>query len=281
MHFKRYTDVYIFQNDVLGIMLENEVVNNLPVSILTDSNKDNAADWLMATVADDNGRILLIAICTLPFNLLLCKPDGNLEDGSVGFLANELKRIKFAPPGVIASKELAAKFADAYCGNTITKKLHMTMTIMKLDKLAEYKKAPGFFRMLCREDLSFTPDWEHNFCIDCRVYVHSPEECKERIKTRIGKNIHYIWVDEKPVAQAVWGRTTPNSAAISWVYTPPGHRGKGYATSIVAELSKAILESGKSSCCLFADAANPASQGVYRKLGYYEVSTVDEIKFDI
>jgi len=281
MQFKRYTDVNSFQNDVLDILLENEVVNNLPVGILTDSNKDTSDNWLMATITDDTGKILLIALCTPPFNLLLCKPEENLDDGSVGFLADELKRIRFSPSGIIAPVRLAECFADAYCGSIISKKKHMTMIIMQLDKLAEYTKAPGYCRMLCEDDLSFTPGWECAFCVECKIPVYTLEESEKRIRTRIGKNTHYIWVDEKPVAQAAWGRTTPNSAAISWVYTPPGHRGKGYATSVVAELSKAIFESGKSSCCLFADAANPASQGVYKKLGYYEVSRVSEIKFDI
>jgi hypothetical protein len=153
------------------------------------------------------------------------------------------------------------------------------MVIMKLEELSEYNKAPGFCRMLCEDDISFTPLWEHAFCVDCSLPTYKLSESEERIKARIGKNIHYMWVDGQPVAQAVFGRNTPNGAAISWVYTPPEYRGRGYATSVVAELTKNILAGGKSFCCLFADAANPASCAVYRKLGFIDVCEVDELKF--
>jgi hypothetical protein len=231
---------------------------------------------------------LLIAVCTLPFNLLLWVGDGSLGSGAASLLVRELRQIGFKPPGVIAERTLARQFADAYCnspgfGGPDSRRLSstrkMTMVIMKLEELSEYKKAPGFYRMLCEDDISFTPLWEHAFCVDCNLPVYKHSESEERIKARIGKNIHYIWVDGQPVAQAVIGRNTPSGAAISWVYTPPEYRGRGYATSVVAELTKNILAGGKSFCCLFADVANPASCAVYRKLGYIDVCEVDEIKF--
>jgi len=295
MKFKRYTDVDEFQGAVLDVLLENEVENNLPVSILVDCSRENSKNWLMSTVTDDNDNILLVAICTKPFNIMLIDVGasgsvagasgsaGDAQDiqSAVLFLADELKHIGFAPPGVIAKAELAQMFSKAYCGDEINSKHHMSMIIMKLDKLSDYKKAPGYCRVLCTEDLNFTPFWERDFSIECKIPVFDVGEYKNRIQTRLGRNIHYIWVDEVPVAQAVWGRTTPNSAAVSWVFTPPEHRGKGYATSVVAELSRSILKSGKTSCCLFADAANPVSTKIYRSIGYYDVCTVDEIKFDI
>ena len=300
MKFRRYTDVDEYKADVLDILLEDEVRNNIAVGILVDGKRENVSEWLMATVVDDFDKIVLIALCTMPFRLLICEPAGIRHDGSVEFLANELRRIRFAPPGVLAISSLAERFAEAYCngvdeedtdgagdaggaysaGGAITARHHMTMILMRLDNLAEYTKAPGFCRMLNEKDLSYTPAWENAFCVDCRVPVYTLSESENRIKTRLGMNIHYIWEDGQPVSQAVFGRNTPNGAAISWVYTPPEFRGRGYATSVVAELSKAILDGGKSFCCLFADAANPASCSIYRKLGYYDVCLFDEIKFD-
>jgi len=284
MKFKRYTNVDEFQGVVLDVLLKKEVENNLAISILVDCSRENSKNWLMSTVTDDNDNILLVAICTKPFNIMITDVGTSGSAGSSGavlFLANELKRIGFTPPGVIAKAELAQMFAKAFCKDEIDSKLHMSMIIMKLDELSDYKKAPGYCRVLCAEDLNFTPFWERDFSIECKIPVFDVGEYKNRIQTRLGRNIHYIWVDEVPVAQAVWGRTTPNSVAVSWVFTPPEHRGKGYATSVVAELSRSILKSGKTSCCLFADAANPISTKIYRSIGYYDVCTVDEIKFDI
>ena len=128
--------------------------------------------------------------------------------------------------------------------------------------------------------MSFTPSWEQAFCIDCHTPVFTLSENEERIRTRIGKDTHFIWEDGQPVSQAVYGRDTPNGAVVNWVYTPPQYRGHGYATSVVAELSKSLFDRGKLFCCLFADADNPASRSVYRKLGYYDVCEFEEILFD-
>ena len=279
MKFRQYKDVEEFKADVLDILLEDEVINNLPISILIDSKRDNASNWLLSIVTDDIGKIVLIAVCTKPFNILLYEPGSLRNDAALELLASELKRIDFVPPGVLAISGLAGRFADAYCGVTGSS-LHMSMILMRLDKLADYNKAPGFSRMLIENDISYTPSWERSFCIDCRIHVYTLSECEERIRTRLGKDTHFIWEDEKPVAQAVIGRSTPNSAVISWVYTPPSFRGRGYATSVVAEVSKTAFANGKNFCCLFADAANPVSCGVYHKLGYYKVCLFDEIRFD-
>jgi len=112
--FNKYTNIDNFINDVLDILLMDEARNNLLVSILLDNKRDTIADWLLSTVTDDAGEILLIAICTPPFNLLLCETGNSADNAAVELLASELKRIKFSPPGVIAEKGLARRFADAY-----------------------------------------------------------------------------------------------------------------------------------------------------------------------
>ena len=280
MKFFRYSDLESFKADALDILMEDEVQNNLPISIILNSGQFNSDRWLLSTVSDDNSIIVLVAVCTKPYNIIVYEPVYAQNDWSMGFLASELKRIGFDPPGVLSRNDLARRFAGVYCKNT-DYKIKSSMVVMKLDELIEYKKAPGFSRLLTEEDLSYVPGWEHEFCIDCQLPLSTPAEYEERIRTRLGKETHFIWEDGQPVCQAVHGRDTPNSAVISWVYTPPQFRGKGYATSVVGELSESLLKKGKKFCCLFADAANPASRSVYRKLGYYDVCVFDEIIFDM
>jgi len=290
MVFRRYIDVESFKDDVLDILLEDEVRNNLQISIVLNSSKYNSDNWLLSTVKDEQGVIVLIAICTLPFHLLLYEPVYKKEaqplpsqDWSLCFplcfLAAELKRIGFGLTGVYAQAEIARRFADVYCG-VGNSTLIRSLKIMRLDKLSDYDRASGFYRMLTEKDLSFVPSWEHAFCIDCDIPLYTYVENYERVKSRLDKNIHFIWEDGVPVAQAVHGRDTPGGAVISWVYTPPEYRNKGYAASVVAEVSRSALYNGKKFCCLFADAANPASCAVYHKLGYYDVCSFEEIKFD-
>jgi len=279
LKFRRYFSIDAYKADVLDILLEDEVCNNLPVSIITDGNVKKSADWFLETVTDDSGIVVLTALCVKPFNLLLYEPVRRRRSDSVEFLAGELKRSGYDPPGVFAVTTLARRFAETYCGGTDDRHT-VTMVLMKLDKLAHYKRAPGVCRVLTADDLSLIPSWEQAFCIDCRIPAFTLSENEERIRTRIGNDTHFIWEDGQPVSQAVYGRDTPNGAVVNWVYTPPEYRGRGYATSVVAELSKSLFDRGKHFCCLFADADNPVSCGVYRKLGYYDVCEFEQISFD-
>jgi len=284
MTFRRYDNLETFREDVLDILLEDELCNNLPVSIISDVNTKNTDDWLMGTVIDDSGTVVLTVLCVRPFNLLLYEPDSikGKAVNSVKQLADELHRIGFIPPGVFAKTELARQFAVEFVASykgSFKEKTISTMMLMKLDKLSSYKKANGFCRSLTEDDLTFVPFWEQAFCLDCHIPAFSLDENRERIKTRIDKDLHFIWEDGLPVSQAVNGRDTPNGAVINWVYTPPLYRGCGYATSVVAKLVQSLLSRGKKYCCLFADVANPASCAVYRKLGFYDVCEFEEIHF--
>ena len=49
-----------------------------------------------------------------------------------------------------------------------------------------------------------------------------------------------------------------------------GHRGRGYASACVAEVSRQILAAGDRPC-LFTDQANPTSNKIYEALGYRRV----------
>lgn len=276
MDFQKYGDAEAFSSDVLGILLENEVQNNLLISILTDSKARYASDWLMATVADYSG-IVLTALCTKPFNLLLYE-SGRASTDAMDLLAREIRRLGAGLPGVLAERSLARRFADAYLpGCPIEPR--MSMIVMRLDSLAEHKVAPGSCRTLQERDMFFVPFWERSFSEDSKVQVFSIKDNVDRIRTRLGKNSHFIWEDGIPVSQAVNGRCTPNGAVINMVYTPPHYRGRGYATSVVAELAGSLLKRGHSFCCLFADAENPVSRELYRKLGFYDVYTFDDIRF--
>jgi len=153
------------------------------------------------------------------------------------------------------------------------------MNIMRLDKVNEISKAPGQCRPLRENDLFFVPYWELAFNVDCQLDEGNLQDKINQVKARIGWDSQYIWEDGHPVSQAYRSKKTPNGTGISGVYTPPHYRGKGYASSVVVELSKILLEWGNKFCFLFADAENLVSCGIYRKIGFYDLCVFDEIKF--
>jgi hypothetical protein len=91
----------------------------------------------------------------------------------------------------------------------------------------------------------------------------------------------WLWEDGgEIVSVSGWGGPTPNGIRIGPVYTPPELRGRGYATALVAELSQALLDGGRSFCFLFTDLANPTSNAIYERIGYVRVCESAMVSFD-
>jgi predicted GNAT family acetyltransferase len=78
------------------------------------------------------------------------------------------------------------------------------------------------------------------------------------------------------VSMAAYGGATPHGIRIRKVYTPPPHRRRGYARSLVADLSGRLLAAGRSFCCLYADRANPAANDLCVRIGHQAVGDVDD-----
>ena len=277
MKFERYTNFDDFAKDTYEVLSENEVQNNLPLSFIESKTADKS-EWISAAVKDDNGAVMLAAVCTPPYNLVMYETGNKPNAAAVKLLADELNSAGVTLPGVLAERSLANRFAEMFKGKGRYVN-HMSMNIMQLDKAEDISKAPGQIRALREDDMFFIPYWERAFSVDCKVEVFDIPTNVDRVQKRLGKDTHFIWEDGHPVSQAVHGRNTQNGAVVNGVYTPPHYRNKGYASSTVSELSKMLMERGRKFCCLFADASNPVSCGIYRKIGYYDVCVYDEVRF--
>ena len=278
MKFTKYDNIESFGADTLDILMENEVQNNLPISFIRNERGFDTSNWLLTSVKDDAGSVVLTAACTPPFNIVMYETGNRPNDAAVKLISDELKIIGVTLPGVLAEQGLAHRFAETHIGSGGFHR-HVSMNIMRLDKVNEINKAPGFCRPLREDDLFFVPYWERSFSEDCRGEPGDIPAKVEQVKGRLGKDVHFIWEDGHPVSQTVSNRNTQNAGGINCVYTPPHYRNKGYASSVTAELSRILLERGKKFCYLFADADNPISCGIYKKIGYYDICVFDEIKF--
>ncbi|MDF6018210.1 GNAT family N-acetyltransferase [Streptomyces sp. JH34] len=76
----------------------------------------------------------------------------------------------------------------------------------------------------------------------------------------------------EPVSMAGVSRMIAGTVRVSAVYTPPEHRGRGYAAAVTAEAGRLAREGGAAEVLLFTDLSNPTSNGVYLRIGYEAVS---------
>ena len=87
-----------------------------------------------------------------------------------------------------------------------------------------------------------------------------------------------LWeADGRPVSLVGFGGPTPNGIRIGPVYTPPEHRGRGYASALTAEVSAQQLAGGRRFCFLYTDLGNPTSNAIYMRIGYERVCDSREL----
>jgi predicted GNAT family acetyltransferase len=92
------------------------------------------------------------------------------------------------------------------------------------------------------------------------------------VADRIGYGGLILWEDEGvPVSLAGLTRPARGTVRVGPVYTPPGHRRRGYGAAVTAAASRAALDGGAAAVVLFTDLANPTSNFLYQRLGYRHI----------
>lgn len=282
MRFEKYNDVVKFMDDVFDILLENEIQNNLIISnCLRGKNGADISNWFMGVVKDNNGAVKLIAMMTPPFALCMYETKNIQDNKTLAFFVKEFVELKIEISNVLTRSEFAARFAEKY--ERISGKIKIEakkMRIYRLDKVNDILISGGKLRKATENDLYYLPYWNNDFNLECGMNNVNIPKAIENIKNLIKNNNLLIWEDEIPVSKAAMGRETINGAVVTAVYTPQYYRGKGYATSCVAGLSKELLERGYKFCSLFTDMGNPISNSIYMKIGYNPICDYDEYKFE-
>jgi len=106
--------------------------------------------------------------------------------------------------------------------------------------------------------------------------LHTAQSILESIR----QNRVFFWVDAGEVVSiAIGNRPQIKGICVSGVYTPPAHRGKGYARALVAEVSKEFLSRGYELTNLFTDLSNPTSNKIYQEVGYQPVCDYHQYEF--
>ena len=288
MRFNLYTDVKNFYNDTYGVLLRNEAQNLIPLGnlIIGNEGKDKTgwrdpAGWFMAAVSGE-ADILLTALMTPPWNLTLYATDNIINDEANACMIKGITEAGAEIPGLVTEKTLALRFAESWAEvKSVKYRVSMEQRIHELREVNPEIASIGTLRLAEAEDMSFLPYWIEGFSYDCFGHSASPKSDPEPYLYFIEKKSLYILEDKgTPVSMSQINREMRTLAGVSHVYTPPYFRGKGYASSCVAGVSRLILQRGFKSCVLYTDLANPTSNSIYHKIGYRPVCDSLEIKFE-
>ena len=146
-----------------------------------------------------------------------------------------------------------------------------------LTAVAPVPAASGAPRVAEEADLGWLLDGQLAFVEEVGI-PDSIERIRRWLPKRVAGGAFRIWEDGGPMAFAGFNDAPPEFARIAPVYTLPRHRGRGYATALVAALSRELLGRGKQRLFLATDVSNPTSNAIYARIGF--VAETDEYHFD-
>lgn len=254
-----------------GSYLEkNEAEHNLILSLCQMAeqrlSRGEKCDIRFATLSNDDG-IVMATVQTPPSNIVLSR--ATLPE--IDQLAETLASHNYAFPGIVGPSDVAASFANKWMEKTGQKSVeYMDQIIYSLTKVIFPSPIEGHLRPAKEGEENIIKEWIVAFAADAlpRAEQLTDADAQRRAADLIKAKRVFVWdVDGKPRAQAAVSGTA-KTARINMVYTPPEERGHGYASAIVSHLSQLQLDDGKKMCCLYADARNPVSNSIYRKIGY-------------
>jgi uncharacterized protein len=283
MDVRTHADARGFLHVIEPLVGDDEARHNLILGIvgIIATHPERYPEYHLWSV-ESGGAVAAAAMMTPPFPLALARPR---ERGALTALVSHLIGERLTIPGVSGAEPEAEWFAELWAAATGTEAhLERREGIYRLREVAQISRASGAGRPMDRSDHDRAAAWTEAF-----VHEALPEEAgaletgRRSLEHRLDPSADaglWVWEDAgRAVAMAGYSGPTPNGIRVGPVYTPPEARGNGYATSLVAEMSAALLADGRSFCFLYTDLANPTSNAIYRRIGYEHVCDARNVRF--
>ncbi|MGW0095502.1 GNAT family N-acetyltransferase [Streptomyces sp. NPDC003328] len=177
-------------------------------------------------------------------------------------------------PGVSADHDTATAFAEAWQRHTgATPTLHERQRLYRLGTLTPPQPLPeGRGRVAGEQDREQLMLWHDEFAVAIGGLTSTDAGSWADARIASGRITFWETPDGTPVSMAGVSPMVASQIRVAPVYTPAHLRGRGYAGAATTEVSRAALAAGAAHVLLFADLANPTSNGLYQRLGYSAVT---------
>jgi hypothetical protein len=277
-------DVAAYRAAVEPLLLRDEAAHGLMLGLLPRIADGAYAEPLTALV-EREGEPVLAALRTPPHDLILSKAD---RPDAASALAEGLAGHAAAADltGVLGPNDEANAFAAAWTARRGGRaRVLMRNRVYRLDRVEVAPEAPGAARRATRDDLARVAAWLGAFQAEALPEEPVDAEAAARRWLEGPEREVWLWEDgpedgHAPVCMVGAGNPTLDGVRIGAVYTPPEHRGRGYASALVAHVSASLLAAGRRFCTLYTDLDNPTSNRLYRRIGYRPVADVLHLRFE-
>jgi len=280
MELRRYDDVDAFLAAATPYLIEREAEHNLIFGVASNLRDDPGqftGPAYLVTVHDDD-RVIAVALRTPPFRLVLSETD---DARAVDVIARDTLDLDL--PGAQGPVDIVRAFVAArHSAGGPAAQRQLGERIYRLRDVSPPRPVPGVMRPARPADRDLVAQWVHDFEFEALGEDDraEAEAAADRWIAGRGRTL-FLWdADGEAVSLTGVGGPTPHGIRIGPVYTPPDRRGRGYASALVAAVSQAQLDSGKTFVFLFTDLANPTSNRIYQAIGYEPVTDFDMYLFE-
>ncbi len=289
MFCRAEADIGAFAGAVLPWLAREPFLNNV-VCTLVASRVDPGypveldALWLSVTEAGKHSTAAAdhlrgVAVMTPPRGMLL----GDMSVQAAQAVADWLIDNEVRPPTVNGTTVPVDAFLARYLPATkvaagVTRRSRM----FRLDRVDPPAGVAGRARAATSADRDLLVEWSGRFAEEVHGHpVGDPATPIDQRLRRPASDLIWLWeTDETAVSMAWLNEQVACVSRVSGVYTPPEHRGHGYASAGVAHTSRHALDTGSRACMLFTDLANPTSNKIYQQIGYRPIGGTVEWTLD-
>ncbi|RDH76578.1 GNAT family N-acetyltransferase [Mycolicibacterium moriokaense] len=234
-------------------------------------------DALMLTVWE-RGTAVGAALQTPPYPLAC----NGIPASAEPVTATEIARVRPELGGVRGNRDRALAFAAAWraatgCAGTVVTEERL----YRLGVLDPPAGVPGVGRVATAADDTVLVDWVTAFFVETFSHQRDASAGRRFVDRANAVGDRFVlWHDGgRPVSTAMLRAPSAGVSRIGPVFTPPGSRGHGYGSAVTAAAARLARRRGVDDVVLFADLANPTSNGIYQRIGFEAVSYSVRVSF--
>ena len=270
-----YEDARRFAAEADAFLRAEEAANSMiamPAMRMASKPNDDDAGSYMAVVRD-GGTVVAAALQGASGGILLT----TAPDAAIALIALDIAGRGRRAKSLVGPLDACEAFARAWreCMQQ-AHALRYHLRHFELTSAPAAAKAAGRLRRPDAGEYALLADWQLAFIEELEL-PDDRAQARRNLERRLERGVIRVWDDAGAAAFAGFGEGK-DTARIAPVYTPPQLRGRGYASAMVAELVRELFAAGKRAIFLTTDAANPTSNGIYRRIGFRPVA--DHYHFD-
>jgi GNAT superfamily N-acetyltransferase len=278
MRVHRYPGPPSFLEVAEAFLVRHEAENSLMLSVRGAGGSRPVKfgeDCYLATV-EDGGEVMACALRTPPFGLIITRA----EAASLPCLVADVGDKYDTLPAVLGPEPTVSTFARLWSQRTGAG----TRPLMRMRLFVAHRVQPlavqpaGALRAAQEADLGTVTPWMAAFHQEART--GSPLDPVQVVREDVMNGRLFLWDNGAPVSMAAWAGRTDRSVRVGIAYTPPEHRGRGYASACVSALTQRLLDDGVEFCCINTDLTNQTTNKIYPAIGYRPVCDMTNIELN-